>query len=229
MNLLAEALAWLTDAAHWSGTNGIPTRLAQHLIITVAAVAAATVLALPVGLIIGHTRRGGGIVGAVTGAARAIPTLGLLTVFGLALGIGVAAPLLALIVLAVPSLLAGAYAGIQAIDPVIPQAASAIGMSPAQVLLRVELPLASPVVIGGLRASTLQVVATATLAAYISDTGLGRFLFTGLTTRDYPQMLAGAILVAVLTLLLEVILAACQRLATVRIADPARRTSPVHA
>ena len=142
------------------------------------------------------------------------PTLGLLTLFGLAFGIGVKAPLLALIVLAIPSLLAGTYAGIQAVDSVTVDAAQAIGMSTGQVIRGVELPLALPVIIGGIRAATLQVVSTTTLAAYTSDYGLGRYLFIGLKTRDYAVLLGGAILVIVLALLFEACLAAVQRAAT---------------
>ena len=225
MNLFAEAWAWLADPAHWQGSSGIPTRLLEHLGITALTLVIACALAWPLGILVGHSRRGSGIVGALTGGARAIPTLGLLTLFGLWLGIGLAAPLAALVVLAIPSLLAGAYAGIENIDASLPQAAKAIGMTPLQVIRGVELPLALPVMIGGLRSATLQVVATATLAAYTSDTGLGRFLFAGLKTRDYPQMLGGALLVIVLTLTLELLLAACQRLATTRVAHPERTSS----
>ena len=226
MNLFLDALAWLADPAHWTGPNAVGVRIVEHLWISFLAVLIAAVLAVPAGIVIGHTRCGAGIVGALTGAARAIPTLGLLTLFGLALGIGLEAPLLALVVLAVPSLLAGAYAGVQSIDPVIPDSARAIGLSPAQVILRVEVPLASPVLLGGLRAATLQVVATATLAAYTADYGLGRYLFSGLKSREYDQMLAGALLVAVIALLLELLLGAAQRLARTRIAHPApERTS----
>ena len=207
MNLLLDALAWLTDAAHWSGTSGIPTRMAQHVVITLMAVLCASCVAIPLGIAIGHSKRG-------SGAARAIPTLGLLTLFGLAFGIGVKAPLLALIVLAIPSLLAGTYAGIQAVDSVTVDAAQAIGMSTGQVIRGVELPLALPVIIGGIRAATLQVVSTTTLAAYTSDYGLGRYLFIGLKTRDYAVLLGGAILVIVLALLFEACLAAVQRAAT---------------
>lgn len=205
-------LSWLTDPTHWVGATGIPTRIGQHLAITVIVVLIAAVIALPTGVLIGHTRRGAGIVGAVTGAARAIPTLGLLTLLALVMGIGLKAPLIALVVLAIPSLLAGAYAGVQAIDRTTTSAAKATGMSPFQVITRVEIPLALPVIVGGLRAATLQVVATATLAAYTADFGLGRYLFAGLKSHDYPQMLAGALLVAVLALILEIVLAGCQRL-----------------
>ena len=219
MNYLRQAFSWLTDSSNWSGASGIPARIGEHLLITALVVGLAAAIAVPVGVLVGHTRRGAAAVGAVTGAARSIPTLGLLTVFGLAFGIGLKAPVLALVILAIPSLLAGTYAGIQAIDPAIPSAAKAVGMSPAQVIGKVEIPLALPVIVGGIRAAVLQVIATATLAAYISDTGLGRYLFSGLKSRDYTQMLGGAFVVILLALLMEVILASLQRAAT-RIADP---------
>ncbi len=226
MSLLTDAFAWLGDAANWQGDGGVPTRTLQHLAITAGSVGAAVAVALPAGVLIGHTRRGAGLIGALTGAARAIPTLGLLTLFGLAYGIGLKASVVALVVLAVPSVLAGAYAGVQSVDAATIAAAKAVGMRPHQVILRVELPLASPVVIGGIRAATLQVVATATLAAYIADFGLGRYLFAGLKSRDYAQMLAGALLVAALALLLELAFAAAQRYAATRLADPARSAGP---
>ena len=219
MNYLRQAFSWLTDSSNWSGASGIPARIGEHLLITAIVVGLAAAIAVPVGVLVGHTRRGAAAVGAVTGAARSIPTLGLLTVFGLAFGIGLKAPVLALVILAIPSLLAGTYAGIQAIDPAIPSASKAVGMSPAQVIGKVEIPLALPVIVGGIRAAVLQVIATATLAAYISDTGLGRYLFSGLKSRDYTQMLGGAFVVILLALLMEVILASLQRAAT-RIADP---------
>lgn len=217
MNLFAEALAWVVDVDHWMGESGITKRVLEHLGITAVAVMAAALIGLPVGVVVGHARKGTGLVGAIAGAARAIPTLGLLTLFGLAFGIGLVAPLLALIVLALPSVLVGAYSGIQAVDPGIVDAARAQGMRPAQVIGLVELPLAAPVLIGGLRAAVRQVVATATLAAYIADFGLGRYLFTGLKSRDYAQMLAGAMLVTVLALSLEFALAGVQRIAVKRL------------
>lgn len=220
MNLGAQAWQWLTDPAHWTGIAGIPNRLAEHVTVTFAALVVAAIIAIPAGLIIGHTRRGAAVVGAITGGVRAIPTLGLLTLLGLWLGIGIEAPFIALVVLAIPSLLVGAYSGVEAIDTHTPQAAQAIGMRPAQVLLTVELPLALPVIVGGLRAATLQLVATTTLAAYTADTGLGRYIFSGLKTRDYAEMLGGAVLVIVVAVILELILATCQRLAH-RVALPA--------
>lgn len=211
MNTFLDALAWIADPGNWTGGQGIAARLLQHLAVTFVAVLVASVLALPVGVLIGHTRRGRGVVVALAGAVRAIPTLGLLTLLALLLGIGVTAPLLALVALAVPSVLAGAYAGVESAEPAAVDAARAMGMSEMQIVRHVELPLGASVLVGGLRAATLQVVATATLAAYTSDTGLGRYLFIGLKSRDYPQMLAGAMLVALLALVLDRLFATAQQ------------------
>ncbi|ALV39838.1 ABC transporter permease [Pseudarthrobacter sulfonivorans] len=219
MTLLLEALNWLSDSARWTGPTGIFQRVFEHLAVTAGVILVGAAIALPIGIIVGHTRRGRSVVAALAGAARAIPTLGLLTALGLALGIGLQAPVLALVVLAVPSLLAGAYAGVENVSPATVDAARASGMSELQIILRVELPLASPIILGGLRAATLQVVATATLAAYVADVGLGRYLYAGLKTRDYPQMLAGAVLLVILALLLEIMLSALQR-AGRRVATP---------
>lgn len=216
MSLIIAALVWLTTPGHWIGNAGIFARILQHLMIYGLALLIAVIIALPLGLIIGHTRKGTGLIAAMTGAARSIPTLGLLTLFGLWLGIGLGAPLLALVVLAIPSLLAGTYSGVQAIDPAIPLAARAIGMNRAQVLLGVELPLALSTIIGGIRAASIQIIATATLAAYTSDVGLGRYLFIGLKTRDYPQMLGAALLVTLLALIVELALSRIQKSSSIR-------------
>ncbi|GAA3711799.1 ABC transporter permease [Zhihengliuella alba] len=211
MSLLLEAWAWMTDPAQWSGPGTVGHRIGEHVLVTAAVVAVAAAVALPAGVLVGHTGRGRTAVVGLAGAARAVPTLGLLTLLGLWLGIGVQAPMLALVVLAIPSLLAGAYSGVQAVDPNVTGAARAVGMSEWQIVTRVELPLAAPVIIGGLRAAVLQVIATATLAAYLADVGLGRYLFSGLKSRDYAEMLAGALLVAALALLAEIVLAQLQR------------------
>jgi osmoprotectant transport system permease protein len=227
VTLLFETLAWLNDPARWAGPTGITQRLLEHLAVTAAVVLIGAAIALPIGITVGHTRRGRTVVAALAGAARAIPTLGMLTILGLALGIGLQAPVLALIVLAVPSLLAGAYAGVENVSPATVDAARANGMSELQIIAWVELPLAAPIILGGLRAATLQVVATATLAAYVADVGLGRYLYAGLKTRDYPQMLAGAVLLVVLALLLELVLSAVQR-AGRRVASPSGSQLPHH-
>ena len=198
MNYLTEALAWIADPANQSGPNGILARLAEHLLYTLIATGGAALLAIPIGYAIGHTGRGSGLVVGATGAARALPTLGVLTLIALLAGVGIGAPLIALGVLAAPSILAGAYSGVQAVEPSTVDAARAIGMSEWQVLWRVEIPLGLPQLIGGLRSAVLQVMATATLVAYVGGGGLGRFLFLGLKTQDYPQMLAASLLVVAL-------------------------------
>ena len=219
MNLFLEALGWLFARENWGGAGGILSRLQQHLYFTLAVVAVACVLALPAGVAIGHTRRGVAVVPMITASARALPTLGLLTLVGLWSGLGLVAPFCALLVLAIPPMLAGAYAGITSAEPVTVDAARAIGLSSWQVLTQVELPAAVPLLLEGLRSTTLQVVATATLAAYTADVGLGRFLFAGLKTRDYAQMIGGALLVVVLALILDLLLVQAKRLIT-RNLDP---------
>lgn len=219
MNLFLEALEWLFTGENWDGAGGILSRLQQHLYFTLAVVAVACVLALPAGVAIGHTRRGVAVVPMITASARALPTLGLLTLVGLWSGLGLVAPFCALLVLAIPPMLAGAYAGITSAEPVTVDAARAIGLSSWQVLTQVELPAAVPLLLEGLRSTTLQVVATATLAAYTADVGLGRFLFAGLKTRDYAQMIGGALLVVVLALVLDLLLVQAKRLITRKL-DP---------
>ena len=222
MNLFLDALGWLFTPENWGGASGISSRLQQHLYFTLAVVAVACVLALPAGVAIGHTRRGVAVVPMITASARALPTLGLLTLVGLWSGLGLVAPFCALLVLAIPPMLAGAYAGITSAEPVTVDAARAIGLSSWQVLTQVELPAAVPLLLEGLRSTTLQVVATATLAAYTADVGLGRFLFTGLKTRDYAQMIGGALLVVVLALVLDLLLVQAKRMIT-RTLDPSTR------
>lgn len=226
MTAVSDAFSWLLDPATWTGAGSVPLRTGQHLLVTVAAVAGAAVVAVPAGVLVGHTRRGRLVVVAGAGAARAVPTLGLLTLLGLALGIGAQAPLLALVALAIPSLLAGCAAGVRGVDPQTVDAARASGFTELQLVTRVELPLAAPVLVGALRAATLQVVATATLAAYTADLGLGRYLFTGLKSRDYGQMLGGALLVMALALALEAALAVLHRASSRRAHPMPGRSHP---
>lgn len=214
--ILLEAWAWLTDAANWAGSTGIWARTLEHLIFTITTVLAASLIALPAGIVIGHTRKGGTFVIGMTGAFRALPTLGLITLFALFAGIGLTAPFIALVVLALPSLLAGAYSGVRQIDPAIVSAARAMGMTEWEIIRKVEIPLALPVIAGGLRSATLQVVATATLAAYTANVGLGTFLFSGLKSRSYDLTLGSAIIVTVLAIAAELFLATVQRGAKAR-------------
>ncbi len=216
MNHLADAWAWILDPAHWAGPDGIPVRVGEHLAYTFAAVVLASLVAVPLGLLIGHTGRGRALAVGNSSAARAVPTLGLITLLALLWGVGLRAPMVAFVVLAIPSILAAAYAGVEAVDPQVRDAARAVGMTGPQVLGSVELPLALPMLWGGIRAGTLQVVATATLAAYVGSGGLGRYLFRGLKTQDYAQMLAAALLVVLLAILLEVVLGLAQRMVVPR-------------
>lgn len=215
MNQLAEAWGFIAEPGNWAGPGGITQRLLDHLLYTGLAVGCALLIALPLGLWVGHTRRGADGVLAVSGALRALPSLGLLTWLAVELSIGVRVPLvpatIVLVVLAVPPLLAGIVTGFTSVAPAVLDSARASGFSEGQILTRVELPLAAPVMVGGLRSCVVQVVATATVVAYIGLSGLGRYLIDGLALRDYPQMLAGAILVTALALVVDLILAVLQR------------------
>ena len=206
MSIFLEALSWLTTPANWLGGSGILTRSAEHLGLTLLIVVLAALVALPLGTVIGHTGRGRWLVSA-TGAARAIPTLGVLTLAGLWLGIGLAAPTLALLVLAVPPLLSATYSGIASTPRATVDAARAIGLTESQILAQVEVPHAADLIAAGVRSATLQVIATTTLAAYTANYGLGRFLYAGLKTRDYAQMIGGAIVVVALALATDALLA----------------------
>lgn len=224
MNLFAQGIAWIFDPANNVGQNAVGVRLWEHVWITLLAVAIAVVIAVPLGLAIGHTGKGRSIAVGVSGGIRALPTLGLLTLLALAIGLGLGAPLISLVVLAIPSVLAGAYSGIESVDPVTVDAAKAQGMTGWQVLWKVEIPLGLPLLIGGLRAAVLQVVATATLAAYVGAGGLGGYFFLGLKTQDYAEMLGASILVIALAIAFEIVFAALQRAAVPKgTADPSAR------
>jgi osmoprotectant transport system permease protein len=213
---------YLADPANWTGPGGIWDLLLQHLGYTVASVGLAAVIAIPLGIVIGHTRRGSFLVIGLSNAARAIPTLGLLVLVVLLLGTGIGPIIGVLAILALPPVLTATAAGIRGADHEAVHAARALGMSELQVVAKVEWPLALPLVISGLRSATLQVVATATVAAYSSGQGLGRLLITGNATRNYPEMFAGAFLVAVLAIVLDILLGGLGWLAS-RHASPGGR------
>jgi osmoprotectant transport system permease protein len=207
MNFVGKAVSYLLTADNWTGPVGLATRTVEHLEYTAMGVGASALIAVPIGLIIGHTRRGTLlVVGAVNGL-RALPTLGVLLLGVLLFGLGMGPPLVALMLLGIPALLAGTYAGIANVDPTVVDAARAMGMTETQVLMRVEVPNAMPLILGGLRSATLQVVATATVAAYASLGGLGRYLIDGIKMREFQLALVGAFMVAVLALILDALLA----------------------
>jgi osmoprotectant transport system permease protein len=208
MNFVHQAIAYLLTGHNWTGPVGLAARIAEHLEYTAIAVGAAALIAVPIGLIIGHTGRGTFIAVGAVNALRSLPTVGVLLLGVLLFGLGPVPPLFALMLLGVPSLLAGTYAGIAGVEPAVVDAARAVGMTETQVLLRVEVPTALPAILGGLRNATLQVVATATVAAYASLGGLGRYLIDGIKERQFHLALVGALAVATLALALDGVLAA---------------------
>lgn len=204
---------WLFVGANWTDQGGVLQRLAEHLGYIAISMGVALIIAVPIGAWIGHTGRGGFlVVGAVNGL-RALPTLGLVvlmvTVFNL--GLGPTGPLISLIILAIPPILAGTYAGIRNVDRSVVDAARGMGMQERDTLLKVELPNALPLILGGIRGAMLQVISTATIAAYVGLGGLGRFIIDGLALQDFPQMIGGSILVAVLAIVADLLLAALQK------------------
>lgn len=222
-----NVFGFVFDAANWGGSDGIGYRLAEHLAYTVVAVLIAAAIAIPLGLLIGHTGRGGFLVIGLSNAARAIPTLGLLVLIVLLLGTGIAPVILVLVVLAIPPILTSTAAGVSGADREAVHAARALGMNSGQLVAKIEWPLALPLVISGLRSATLQVVATATIAAYATVGGLGRLVFDGIKVRDYSQAFAGALLVALLAIVLDVALGLVGWLAARKVRPGRRRTSSV--
>src|SRR5664279_1109227 len=216
--MINNIYAWLTDGAHWQGYDGIPRRLLEHLAYSLTALLIAALIAIPLGLYIGHTGRGRFLVVNAVGAARAIPSLGLLFLAFFWLGPRLSGDIaflvpagLVLVVLAIPPILSGAYAGVEGVEPAARDAARGMGMRGPEVLRQVELPCALPLIMSGIRSATLQVIATATIAAVVGLGGLGRFLIDGLAVRDTPQTASGAILVALLALAVDMVLALVQR------------------
>lgn len=218
MNLIAKALEWISSAAQWQGDSGLQVLLGQHLLYTALAVLLASLVAIPAGWAIGHTGKGREIAVAAAGIARAVPSFGLLILLVLLFGVlhKPEAALVTFVVLAIPSLLAGAYTGFEAIDRKTIDAARAMGMTEWQILFKVEIPLGLGLLVGGIRSAVLQVVATVTIAAYVNLGGLGLPIISGLNLRRFDMVLGGALLVAALALLLDLVLALAQKAAEPR-------------
>jgi ABC-type proline/glycine betaine transport system permease subunit len=207
MNKFGDALVYLNDPLNWGGPNGILALLGEHLAISAIAVLAAMVVALPVGIALGTTDRGAGAVVVLSNVSRAVPTLALLTLFAVSpIGFGDRATTIALAVFAVPPILTNTFVGFRGVDADVREAARAMGMSGMQVITRVDLPLALPLVMTGVRTAAVQVVATAGLAALVGGGGLGQIINLGFGQQNYGVMIAGAVLVAGLALLTEVVL-----------------------
>jgi osmoprotectant transport system permease protein len=212
VNVVNEVIAWLTDPAQWSGPDGIPVRTLQHLWYSLLATAIAAAVALPIGIWIGHTGRGALVAVNLTNLGRAIPSLGIIILMFTLVGFGLVPVLVALVALAVPPIVTNSYIGVRSVNRDVREAAEGMGMRGRQVLWQVELPMATPLIMAGIRTSAVQVVATATLAAFVGLGGLGRYLIDGLSQRDLAQVVGGAILVAVLSLLTELALGRVQTL-----------------
>lgn len=206
MNLFS----YLVDPANWGGGDGMGRRIGEHLTYSGLALLLAAVIAIAVGIAIGHTRRGNVVVAGLSNATRAIPTLGLLVLVVVWLGTGVGPVVIALAVLAIPPILNATVAGFRTADPSAVFAAKAMGMTPWQVIRQVELPLSLPLIVSGLRSASLQVIATATVAALAGSDGLGRLVVDGQRrgAGGYPEMFAGALLVALLAIVADVLLGA---------------------
>jgi osmoprotectant transport system permease protein len=222
VNLFLDAIAWILAPQNWQpgGVSPLPIqdRIFEHLLYTALAVVIAALIALPLGFYIGHTGKGRQFVIGFTGAMRALPTLGVLFFLTMVLGSVVTGSsgifwgtIVALVILAIPSILAGAYAGLESVSRPVIDAARAVGMTEMQILTRVEIPLALPLIIGGLRAGTLQVIATAVIASYAGLGGFGRIISSGIGLNDYDRILGGAILVTVFALVVDALFALVQR------------------
>jgi osmoprotectant transport system permease protein len=215
-----EVAAWLTDPATWQGQAGIPWRLVEHLAISLVSIATATLIALPIGLWIGHTGRGANLAINLANIGRAVPSYAVIVIilpFSLAisprLGLNVIPTFLAMVVLAIPPILVTAYAGIREVDRDLVEAARGMGLRERQILGTVELPLAAPVIAGGFRTAVLNVIATATIGAVLGFGGLGRFILDGRLkgVTGTGELIGGALLVAALAVAVDLVLAVAQR------------------
>jgi osmoprotectant transport system permease protein len=228
VSILERVAQWFTNPAHWSGSDGIPTRLLQHVQLSAEAVAIGAAIALPVGILLGHYGKFGNVAMNISNVGRAIPSFALLVLAFQVFGLGDAPIIIALTALAIPPMVTNSYVAMREVDPDIKEAARGMGYRELPQILRVELPLAVPLLMAGIRTSAVQVVATATLAALIAGGGFGRYIIDGLAQFDYTKLVAGAILVALLALATEASLAGLERLLVPRgirllSAAPARR------
>jgi osmoprotectant transport system permease protein len=216
MDFLADVVAWFDDRANWRGSDGLLHLLAEHVAISLWAIAIACLLALPIGLGLGHARRGEVVAVNVANIGRAVPSFAVLVIALQLLSIGRGPALVALVVLAIPVIVTNAYVAMDGVEDDAREAARGMGMTSWQLFRRVELPLAVPLVMAGVRTAAVQVVATATLATLVGYGGLGLLILRGLRTRDHVEVFAAAFAVAVLALLTELLLGGLQRLVTPR-------------
>lgn len=209
---LRDLWQWFADPANRQGPDGIPTRLAEHLHLSIESLLIGAAIALPIGIVLGHYGRFGTLAINITNVGRAVPSFGIIVIAFLALGLGDAPIILTLTALAIPPMVTNSYVALREVDPDVKEAARGMGYRELAQLLRVELPLAVPLIMAGVRTSAVQVVATATLAAVVAGGGLGRYIIDGLARNDQPRLVAGALLVAALAMATELLLAGLERL-----------------
>ena len=214
MTFFGQVLQWFLTGSHWQGDGGILHRTLEHVLMSGGSLLAAAVLALPVSIILGHFGKGGDLAINISNVGRAIPSFALLVIAVELVGIGWVPAFVALVALGVPPMVTNSYLGMREVDADVREAARGMGMRGRTVLWRVELPIALPYIMSGIRTSAVNIVATATLAALVAWGGLGRFIIDGFGLQDYPMMFAGAVLVGVLSLIVEFSLAGLQRLVT---------------
>ncbi len=228
MNLLVEAFAWIFSPARLTGSVPLPTAIAQHLAFTFGSVLIAALVAIPWGWGVGHTGRGREFAVFLSGAARALPALGVVALLLELIPVSykTLAAVVAFVLLAIPSILAGAYSGFEAIDRTVIGAGRAVGMTERQILFKIEVPLGLSLLINGLRSATLQVVATVTIAAYFGLGGLGFYIMQGLATRNFAQILGASLVIIALALVLDGFFALLARFAVPRTDGPRVRPMP---
>jgi osmoprotectant transport system permease protein len=214
----ASLAAWLADSSHWQGSDGIPTRVLEHIQLSVACTALAAAIALPLGFYFGHSQRFAFAAINIANIGRALPSLALLAfalpvAFALGLGLGFWPTLLALVPLGIPPMLTNSVTGVREVDRDVVDAARGMGMSGWQLFRQVELPIAAPLIIAGLRNSAVAIVATATLGAVVAGGGLGRFIVDGLARQEYERLFIGAVLVALLAIITELAFGMLERAA----------------
>jgi osmoprotectant transport system permease protein len=210
MDLITATVSWLLDGTHWAGSQGIPNRLLEHLLLSGLSLGIATLVAIPAGIWIGHTGRFASFAVNLANLARAVPSLALIGIvlpltaaLDPQLGFKVYPALIAMVVLAIPPILVNTQAGIAGVDRDLVEAGRAMGMTERGLVRRLEVPLALEPIIAGLRSASVQVVATATLGAIFGGGGLGRFLVEGIAQNDDGKTFGGVVLVAALALSVE--------------------------
>jgi len=233
MSFLLQVFSWLAAPEHWAGSDGIPNRLAEHVLISGVTIVAAVLLALPIGVLFGHTGRGGFLAINVANLGRAMPSLALLALMlpvalSLKLGLGFWPTFFALVPLGIPPVLTNSYVAVRQVDPDVIEAARGMGLRELQVLRTVELPIAAPLIIAGVRNSAVAIVATATLGALVAGGGLGRYIVDGLARQEYPRLFVGALLVALLSIVVEVAFGAFERVAVSSGLRAPTETTDVH-